>query len=265
MNRPLICGIITNQIVHFLHFVGDSELLLFYLFNGFLSLLLLLIIWLFEIKKLFIKILIVLVFIVNLGIPLVVYNLHKEGHLFTYYEYCHKVRKKNKDAYLKADEISVNNFFDLRMQNKWAGKFQGGWFIKENNKDKGYVYIAYAETERFPEDLTIYSEYKKCNRSDLEKELPTYRTSDGIELGHIILSKIKYIQDEDIKEKLDLKGVAGCSNNFSWIAQLEESNITVDVDWRYSVDGKPYNYKFIFTIDVFDLNDVKYETIEENI
>gem|GEM_PF-2419631 len=152
----------------------------------------------------------------------------------------------------KAQETTVEDFFEKRMQNR-IKKVQGAnWEILFESEDT--IYFGYPLIQFFREG-TFLEEFFKVNRLKLESDFPSYKKFDGIEM------KIRCF--ELLGEKIKVN-IGGLSHSFDCNAILEEKSILVTGNILFrQQDGKVKTEKYIIRFDKRTLNKESITKLEE--
>jgi hypothetical protein len=147
----------------------------------------------------------------------------------------------------KAQETSVEDFFEKRMKNR-IKKVQGAnWEILFESND--FIYFGYPLIAIFREG-TFLEEFFRVDRSKLESEFPPYKKFDGIDMK----TKCYELLSEQKKENF-----GGLSHSFDCSASLEENSILVSGNILFrQQDGTIKTEKYLIR---FDKKNLKKESI----
>lgn len=137
-----------------------------------------------------------------------------------------KVKDIKEGKYLQqAIEISVEDFFQKRMQNSIKKIIGHNWDILLETKD--YVYIGYTKGSSY-DDLYVEKLYKTLKNPLLEK-FPSYSRYQGYQIKNVAYRAI----NNNLKHERTL--IQTWDSKF----YLKEDSIYGDIIWLYSVDGSP--------------------------
>ncbi len=97
----------------------------------------------------------------------------------------------------RAKEVSVNDFFKYRMESDLNSTPGKDYMIL--NDHNGYIYFGKFKVENKSVDPTIIEPFYKVNKSDLEKEFPSYANTTGKHIkGKFFHQFIKPILKEEV-------------------------------------------------------------------
>jgi len=133
----------------------------------------------------------------------------------------HKDEFEKNYSVLKIKEISVEQFFYLRMRNRLTIRAESTFEIVKITDD--YVFIA--KTYK-----NSYSGIMKCKKQDLKIKFPHYIDFDGIMADKIINANTRQYYP---------KFVGVMKSDFKWVAEFKSNIYLFHLKWDYSINRGP--------------------------
>ena len=129
----------------------------------------------------------------------------------------------------QAVEISVDNFFQIWMSNRYPQKIDLN--CHELYKDDTYTYFG----ESTLKGLNIRQNLYKVQNDSLNQYFPNYRNIDGQMIRQEFWEEVIPKNDKDIRKNADCNS---SSSNPRFTYKLENDKIKIILDWRYKCDFK---------------------------
>jgi hypothetical protein len=137
---------------------------------------------------------------------------------------------KNGQHWEKADLSSVQQFLELRMENRIKKIISHNTEILA--KDNNYIYYGYVKGYKY-ENLYVKQLFK-VERSELELLFPGYDKLTGIEIRRVI--------DLHPEFKLNFKNIMIQDKKYSY--KLSTSGLEVNLKWIYQIDNEVESQRF---------------------
>ncbi|HMZ67183.1 MAG TPA: hypothetical protein PK079_20855 [Leptospiraceae bacterium] len=134
----------------------------------------------------------------------------------------------------KAKSSTVDHFLQLRMKNSIKKIIAHNTEIILERPD--FIYYGFVKGGNW--DNLYVEELFKVSHPELQKFFPGFRNLTGVEIKREIYSS----------DSFKLKHEHTMLQNMDYIFSLTEKGLEVQVDWKYSVDGKPEEQKRFFIL-----------------